>query len=127
MDDADHRDERGRLLPGHTLSVGAGRPRGARNKLGEDFIRTLADDFAEHGVETIQKVRKDDPTAYAKIIASILPREVISALLVKNEHSFDPAQIAEIGNFALAYNLALKTIGSQLPPMIEQEDADDED
>lgn len=54
----------------------AGRPKGSRNKLGEDFIRALHEDFQEHGVVAIQAVRADKPDAYLKVIASLLPREL---------------------------------------------------
>lgn len=53
-----------------------GRPKGSRNKLGEDFIRALHEDFQEHGVVAIQAVRADKPDAYLKVIASLLPREL---------------------------------------------------
>lgn len=53
-----------------------GRPKGSRNKLGEDFIRALHEDFSEHGVAAIQAVRVDKPDAYLKVIASLLPREL---------------------------------------------------
>jgi len=54
----------------------SGRPKGARNKLGEEFIAALHDDFQEHGVSAIQKVRADKPDAYLKVIASLLPKEL---------------------------------------------------
>lgn len=53
----------------------AGRPRGSRNKLGEAFIQALYDDFTQHGVEVIEKVREDKPDQYLKVVASILPKE----------------------------------------------------
>jgi hypothetical protein len=53
-----------------------GRPKGARNKLGEAFIEALNDDFAEHGVAAIQAVRKDKPDQYLKVIASLCPKEL---------------------------------------------------
>jgi len=52
-----------------------GRPKGSRNKLGEEFIRALHDDFVEHGVTAIETVRTEKPDAYLKVIASILPKE----------------------------------------------------
>ena len=64
----------GRFLPGN--SGFSGRPKGSRNKLGEDFIRALHEDFQEHGVAAIQAVRADKPDAYLKVIASLLPREL---------------------------------------------------
>jgi hypothetical protein len=53
-----------------------GRPKGSRNKLGEDFIRALHDDFEEHGVAAIQTMRADKPHEYVKVIASLLPKEL---------------------------------------------------
>lgn len=53
-----------------------GRPKGARNKLGEDFIHALHDDFQEHGVTAIQTMRADKPHEYVKVIASLLPKEL---------------------------------------------------
>lgn len=53
-----------------------GRPKGSRNKLGEAFIEALHDDFKEHGVEAIQKVRAEKPDQYLKVVASVIPQEV---------------------------------------------------
>lgn len=65
------RDESGRFAPGN-----AGRPKGSRNKLGEDFLSKLQADFQQHGAEVIQKVREDKPDVYLKVVASILPQQV---------------------------------------------------
>ena len=54
----------------------AGRPKGARNKLGEAFIEALHDDFNEHGVAAIQVVRAEKPDQYLKVIASLLPKDI---------------------------------------------------
>lgn len=54
----------------------AGKPKGSRNKLGEDFIRALHDDFEAHGVAAIQAVRAERPHEYVKVIASLLPKEL---------------------------------------------------
>lgn len=54
----------------------AGRPKGARNKLGEAFIQALHDDFNEHGVDAIVQVRDEKPDQYLKVIASLLPKDV---------------------------------------------------
>lgn len=53
-----------------------GRPKGARNKLGEDFINALHDDFQTGGVAAIQAVRTERPHEYLKVIASLLPKEL---------------------------------------------------
>lgn len=54
----------------------AGRPRGSRHKLGENFITALQADFEQHGEAVIATVRAEDPVAYMKVVASILPKEV---------------------------------------------------
>ena len=68
------RNESGQFKLGHT-GVG-GRPKGSRNKLGEDFIRALHEDFEQHGVNAIVQVREERPQDYIKVIASLLPKEI---------------------------------------------------
>jgi hypothetical protein len=53
-----------------------GRPKGARNKLGEDFLKALADDFETNGVAAIATVREERPHEYLKVVASLLPKHV---------------------------------------------------
>jgi hypothetical protein len=64
----------GRFLTGNNASLG--RPRGSRNKLGEDFLEALQIDFAQHGIDTIAKVRAERPHEYLKIVASLLPKQI---------------------------------------------------
>jgi len=54
----------------------AGRQVGSRNKLGEAFIEALRDDFEQHGVAAVQKVRDEKPDQYLKVIASLMPKEL---------------------------------------------------
>lgn len=76
--DAEHKPEKdernGRFLPGN--NGGTGRPKGARNKLGEAFLDALHEDFNEHGQAAIVQVRIEKPDQYLKVIASILPRDL---------------------------------------------------
>lgn len=51
-----------------------GRPKGARSKLSEAFLRVLADDFEAHGIETIERLRQDSPAQYAGVIGKLMPR-----------------------------------------------------
>ena len=63
-------------LVGHQFKSGnPGRPKGARNKLGEAFISALHDDFMQHGVTAIAEVREKRPQDYLKVCASLLPKE----------------------------------------------------
>lgn len=66
------RDNRGRFLTGNS---GGGRPKGARNRLSEAFVAAVADDFAEHGPDALAALRKSDPGAYLRVVASFVPRE----------------------------------------------------
>lgn len=54
----------------------AGRPKGARSKLGEAFIKAMQEDFDQHGADVIATVRDEKPDQYLKVIASILPKEL---------------------------------------------------
>lgn len=53
-----------------------GRPKGSRNKLGEDFISALQESFNKYGPATIETVRQERPHEYLKVVASILPKEL---------------------------------------------------
>lgn len=54
----------------------AGRPKGSRNKLGEDFIAAIYADFQKDGATAIAQVRVKRPHEYLKVIASVLPKEL---------------------------------------------------
>ncbi len=78
----------GRIKPGEVRNP-KGRPKGARHRLGEDFIQALQESFKAHGAETIEKVRKDRPHEYLKVVASILPKELNVRTEVMDEMSDD--------------------------------------
>ena len=61
----------------------AGRPKSTRHKLGETFLQALLKDFEEAvaedetlGQRAIKSMRAERPNEYAKMIASILPKEI---------------------------------------------------
>jgi hypothetical protein len=53
-----------------------GRPKGARNKLGEAFIEDMLADWEANGPAAIVEVRTKKPDAYLKVVASILPKDL---------------------------------------------------
>ena len=67
-------DENGRFLPGN--SGNGGRPKGARNKLGEAFLSDMYESWEKSGKETIDRVREEKPDVYLKVVASILPQQL---------------------------------------------------
>ena len=54
----------------------AGRPKGSKNKLSQAFIEALCDDFADGGIEAVQRLKATDPGAYLRVIASVLPKDI---------------------------------------------------
>lgn len=54
----------------------AGRPKGARSKLTEAFLKGMCEDFEKHGVLAIEQVRTEKPDQYLKVIAAIIPKEI---------------------------------------------------
>ena len=72
----------------------AGRPRGSRNKLKEAFLKNLCEAWETHGAAAIEKVAKDDPTAFVRVVASLLPKEItgkdsepITIVLIKGDEN----------------------------------------
>jgi len=53
----------------------AGRPKGARSKLSEEFLTALQNDFSVHGVAAIARARKLDPVAYVLCLVKLVPKE----------------------------------------------------
>lgn len=53
----------------------AGRPKGARSKLGEAFVDALLKDWTDNGVQAIIDMREERPGDYVKVVASLLPKE----------------------------------------------------
>lgn len=52
-----------------------GRPKGSRNKFAEEFIKDFLADWEMAGPSAIQNCRLDDPAAYLRIAASLIPKE----------------------------------------------------
>jgi hypothetical protein len=55
---------------------GPGRPRGARNKLGEEFLADVYADWVEHGAGVLVDVREKSPAIYLRVVASLVPRHL---------------------------------------------------
>ncbi|WP_051625856.1 DUF5681 domain-containing protein [Kozakia baliensis] len=67
--------QRGRpFKPGQSGNP-AGRQKGTRNKLSEEFVSALFNDFQENGVEAIMAMRQEKPNEYVKVIASLIPAQ----------------------------------------------------
>jgi len=52
-----------------------GRPVGSKSRINADFLRELADHFERAGRDAIERMCAEDPTAYIKVVASLLPKD----------------------------------------------------
>jgi hypothetical protein len=52
-----------------------GRPKGARNRLGTQFLEALEADFNQFGIQAIALVRERKPETYMRVVADLLPKE----------------------------------------------------
>lgn len=80
-----------------------GRPKGARNRLGEAFLDAMSADFETHGTAIIAKVRETEPAQYLKIVASLLPRQIALA-----PNAFDGVPDDELHALVEAVRMALR-------------------
>jgi len=53
-----------------------GRPKGARSKLSETFLKELLKNFNTNGPEAIEIMRVEKPSEYVRVIASLVPKDL---------------------------------------------------
>ena len=63
------------IKPGQILNP-AGRPKGTRNKLTQDFVAAMCEDFRHHGAAVVKGVRMSKPDVYLRVIAGLVPAQV---------------------------------------------------
>jgi hypothetical protein len=63
----------GRFVSGNN---GGGRPKGSRNKLTTEFLDDLHAKWQQHGSDVLERVIRDDPAAFLRTVAQILPKEI---------------------------------------------------
>ena len=59
-----------------TAAYPGGSLEATRRSFNKDFLLALAADFKKHGAAAIEKVREQQPAAYMKICALLVPREM---------------------------------------------------
>ncbi len=62
------------FAPGNVANP-AGRPKGSRNKLAENFVADILRDWEANGAAAVQQVRINDPSTYLRVVAGLIPKE----------------------------------------------------
>lgn len=62
----------GRFVTGN---IGGGRPKGARAKLGEQFLEDMQIAWEREGAAVINRVMKERPQDFLKVVASLMPKD----------------------------------------------------
>jgi phage terminase small subunit len=109
IENKNNRDgETGQFLQGKSGNP-VGRPKGSRNKLGEQFLNDLRGEWQRSGVSALERVAKDDPTAFVKVVANVLPREVDATLNLDLTAAHD---------FITAFRLARRHVADPDDPLL---------
>jgi len=70
----DGRDAKtGRFVTGNN---GGGRKPGSRNKLTTEFLDDLYAKWQKHGADVLERVIRDDPAAFLRTVAQLMPKEI---------------------------------------------------
>jgi len=54
----------------------AGRPKGSRNKLAEDFLSDAYQQWQQHGPKALETMATSEPAKFCQMVASLLPKEM---------------------------------------------------
>jgi Family of unknown function (DUF5681) len=118
MSDAEATPEKHRIIgvpwkPGQSGNP-AGRPRGSRGKLSEDFLADLHEAWQQHGPDALVRCAEQRPDAFCKLIADLLPRNV----------SVDVAHTVDAAGFVEQFRHAVALLHNQpMPKTIEHANA----
>ena len=82
----------GRFVTGNN---GGGRKLGSRNKLATEFLDDLHAKWLKHGPDVLERVIRDDPAAFLRTVAQILPKEIDAAVNVNAGSDFDNCETVE--------------------------------
>ena len=71
------RDVQGRFLPGHEGLTGAGRPKGSKQSLADQFIYDLAELWEREGKNILTQMATEKPCELVRAVTRVLPRDEV--------------------------------------------------
>ena len=74
-DDTDEQQKHWLFKPGQSGNP-AGRPRGSRNRLSEDFLADAYQQWQQHGSKALETMATSEPAKFCQMVASLLPKEM---------------------------------------------------
>jgi hypothetical protein len=113
------KDSRGRFTAGNKIAKGR---RGSRNKLGEKFLDALLAEWRRSGKKALEKAAGDDPVAFCKMIANLLPKEIAQSININENMHLS----IEVATFSQAYDSWGRYLDARPPvQLIEAPPTDD--
>jgi signal recognition particle GTPase len=96
----------------------AGRPKGSRNLLAEDFLKDVLEDWKKNGLSALAHVRAERPDVYLKVVADLLPKveEKTETVNVKHSGAIEHRAVQETSQ-RLAELLGSGSVEHQPPPV----------
>lgn len=73
-----------------------GRPKGSKNKLTEAFWQDMSDVWTAGGKDALERVIKDDPGAFVRVAASLMPKEAELTLRTVAATELSDNELADI-------------------------------
>lgn len=77
-----------------------GRPKGSRTRFAEAFVNDFMRDWEQHGTKVLKDTREKDPSAYLRVAASIIPKQMElkgdKAQIDRILENYDDAQLKQL-------------------------------
>src|SRR6516165_11536075 len=106
--------------PGQPPPPGSGRPAGSRNRLTTMLLNALVADWEQFGPGAIKIMRVERPAEYCKLVASLVPKE----LLIQESALGDMSDDELVENLAVIRRLRARA-AAVLVEQIEQKQPDE--
>jgi hypothetical protein len=97
--------QRGTPFPPGVSGNPAGRPRGSRGKLSEDFLQDLHAAWNAHGIQALERCAMEEPSQFCKLIANLLPRDV----------NLNLTPDLDVADFTTKFRNAVQLLGNDPP------------